>query len=268
MERAEILRSEDLDGVEVLSASYETFAFAPHRHAAYVAALVESGTHAFDHGGSVVIAPAGTIVFLDPEERHTGYGFQRSQWSYRVLYLEPAWFHEMAGSMPHFEPSAVRDDILAERIRALCSTMPVPSSALEQQTLMLDIAARSLRHSDRHMREIETTNEPDAVRRARELIDDRFDENLTLTELASIARLSAPRLCRTFKRTVGFAPHEYLTCRRIERAKILLRSGFAPADVAVAVGFCDQSHLTRQFRERVGVTPGQYRSKTRRAVSA
>jgi len=268
MERAEILRSPDLDGVEVLNASYETFAFAPHRHAAYVAALVESGTHAFDHGGSVVIAPAGTIVFLDPDERHTGYGYRRSRWSYRVLYIEPSWFGDLAGAIPHFEPSAVRDDVLADWIRTLCLAMRAPATALQRQALMLDIAGRALRHSDRRMPEMRATNAPDAVRRARELIDASLEENLTLSELASVAGLSPYRLCHTFKRSVGFAPHEYLTCRRIERAKMLLRSGLAPADVAVAVGFCDQSHLTRHFRHRVGVTPAQYRSKTRHAVSA
>jgi AraC-like DNA-binding protein len=268
MERAEILRSADLRGLEVLNASYETFAFAPHRHAAHVVALVESGTHAFDHRGRVVIAPAGTIVFLDPEERHTGYGYRRSEWSYRVLYLEPTWFAELAGATPHFEPSAARDDVLADLIRALCRTMREPSTALAQQVLMLAIARHSLRHSDQRMPAVRAMSEPDAVRRARELIDDRYDENLTLSELASASGLSPYRLCHSFSRSVGFAPHEYLTCRRIERAKMLLRSGLPPADVAVVVGFCDQSHLTRHFRRRVGVTPAQYRSKTRHAVSA
>ena len=268
MERAEILRSTDLDGVEVLNASYETFAFAPHRHAAHVVALVESGTHAFDHRGSVVVVPEGHVLFLDPDERHTGYGYRRSRWSYRVLYIEPRWLSGLAGAMPHFEPSATRDDVLADLIRTLCGTIRTPSTALQRQTLMLEIAARSLRHSDRRGPEMRATNEPVAVRRARELIDDRFVENLTLAELASAAGLSPYRLCRTFKNAVGFAPHEYLTIRRVERAKLLLRSGLPPADVALAVGFCDQSHLTRHFRHRVGVTPGQYRSKNRHAVSA
>jgi AraC-like DNA-binding protein len=270
-DHAEILRSGDLDGLEVLHASYETFAFAPHRHAAHVLALVESGTHAFDHRGRVVVAPAGTMLFLDPDERHTGYGYRRSRWSYRVLYIEPKWFCDLAGAIPHFEPSAVRDDALADAVRALCTAMRTPRSALQQQTLMLDIANRSLRHSDRRAPVMHAMQEPDAVRRARELIDDRFDENLTLAELASVAGLSAYRLSHAFKHAVGFAPHQYLTSRRVERAKLLLRAGEAPADVAAAVGFCDQAHLTRQFRHRVGVTPAQYRAErrnTRNAVSA
>lgn len=267
MESARILRSDDIVGLEVLTASYERHAFAPHRHPAYAIALVESGTHAFDHRGSVVVAPGGTIVFLDPDERHTGYGYQRSRWTYRVLYADAELFHSVAGETPHFAPRAVRDEALANSIRALCQAMTEPLAALQRQQTLGDVLHRALRHSDRPAKVL-ATNESQAVRRARELIDDRFDENLTLSELASVAGLSAYRLCHSFTRAIGFAPHEYLMCRRIERAKSLLRTGVPPADVAVRVGFCDQSHLTRHFRRRVGVTPGQYRSNTRNAVWA
>jgi AraC-like DNA-binding protein len=267
MEQALILRSDDVAGLEILTASYERHAFAPHRHPAYVLALIESGVHAFDHRGSVVVAPAGTVVFLDPDERHTGYGHQRSNWTYRVLYADAALFRSVASRRPHFTPEAVHDPELANAIRSLCRSMTEPDAALRRQAMTLDVLHRALRHSDGHA-PAPSTNEPDAVRRVREVIDDRYDENLTLSELASIARLSPFRLCHSFRRAVGFAPHEYLMCRRVERARTLLRTGVPPADVAVRVGFCDQSHLTRHFRRRVGVTPGQYRSNTRSAVSA
>lgn len=267
MERAAIVRSADVEGLELLTATYETHVFAPHRHAAYVLALIESGTHAFDHRGSVVVAPAGSVLFLDPDERHTGYGYQRSAWTYRVLYAEPALFRAVTDGEPHFAPAAVHDPALANAIRAMCRAMAEPSAALRRQEAMLSVLSHSLRHSDTRS-PTRAWNEPDAVRRARELIDDRYDENLTLAEIAAIAGLSAFHLCRSFARAVGFAPHEYLMCRRIERAKMLLRTGLSLADVATRVGFCDQSHLTRHFRRRVGVTPGQYRSNTCSAVSA
>lgn len=264
MEHAAILRSDDLPGLEVLSASYETHAFAPHRHPAYVLALVESGVHALDHRGSVIVAPAGSVLLLDPDERHTGYGYQRSSWRYHVLYADASLFGDVH---PHFTPAAVHDPALANAILSLSGALHEPAAALQRQTTMDEVLQRALRHSDRRAQE-PSIDEPSAVRRARELIDDRFDENLTLSELASVARLSPFRLCRAFALATGFAPHEYLLCRRIERAKTLLRAGVPPADVATRVGFCDQSHLTRHFRRRVGVTPGQYRSKTRSAVSA
>ena len=253
MEHAEILRSTDVDGLEVLTASYERHVFAPHRHAAYVIALIESGVHAFDHRGSVVVAPAGSVMFLDPDERHTGYGYRRSEWTYRVLYIEPSLFR----GTPHFAPGPVRDAKLARTVRSLCRAMTEPSASLWRQQAILDVVALASRHSDQPVFD-RASREPDAVRRAREIIDDRYDENLTLSEIASTVGLSRFRLAHAFAQSVGFAPHEYLMCRRVERAKSLLLTGLPPADVATSVGFCDQSHLTRHFRRRVGVTPGQY----------
>jgi AraC-like DNA-binding protein len=54
--------------------------------------------------------------------------------------------------------------------------------------------------------------------------------------------------------------YEYLTQVRVARAKRLLSQGYAIAQVAQKTGFADQSHLTRQFKRFVGVTPGKYGS--------
>ncbi len=60
--------------------------------------------------------------------------------------------------------------------------------------------------------------------------------------------------------------HQYLLNLRIEQARVLLRRGVPPAEVAASVGFADQSHLNRHFKRYVGSTPGtlhpeQYRSR-------
>ena len=57
---------------------------------------------------------------------------------------------------------------------------------------------------------------------------------------------------------VGLPPHAYLDSVRIRQAERLIRAGRPLAGVAAEVGFSSQSHLTRQFKRLVGVTPGQY----------
>jgi AraC-like DNA-binding protein len=54
------------------------------------------------------------------------------------------------------------------------------------------------------------------------------------------------------------SPHEYLVHIRIKRAKALLAQHSPLLDVALETGFVDQSHLTKHFKRRVGVTPGRY----------
>jgi len=84
---------------------------------------------------------------------------------------------------------------------------------------------------------------------------------LRLEHLASIACLSVCRFIRVFHRQFGLPPHRYICHVRIERAKVLLRAGVAPAVVAGETGFYDQSHLSRHFKNLCGVTPGQYLSQ-------
>lgn len=96
------------------------------------------------------------------------------------------------------------------------------------------------------------------VERARDFISDHFADNISLDVLADIVQLSPFQLCRIFSREYGLAPHSYQTAMRVDRAKVLLACGTAPADAAVATGFYDQSHLNRHFQRIVGVTPGRY----------
>jgi len=101
---------------------------------------------------------------------------------------------------------------------------------------------------------------PGAIRRVREHVEAHLSESMDLAELAAIAGLSVYHFARAFKQTAGVTPHHYLVHRRIERAQeMLARSGLPLSEIALAVGFSDQSHLARHFRQTLGVTPGQFR---------
>lgn len=99
---------------------------------------------------------------------------------------------------------------------------------------------------------------PRAVRRARAFLEDAFADKITLDDVAAYAGLDKFHLVRAFRAEVGLPPYEYLTHRRVARAKELLRGGAIVADVAQAVGFYDESQLHRHFRRIVGVPPGAY----------
>jgi transcriptional regulator GlxA family with amidase domain len=69
---------------------------------------------------------------------------------------------------------------------------------------------------------------------------------------------------RAFKRSEGVTPHDYLVQCRVRRAQELMTGTDLPlSEIAVACGFSDQSHYTRQFRARVGITPSRYRQAMR-----
>lgn len=100
----------------------------------------------------------------------------------------------------------------------------------------------------------------DRVKLLRDYIKSRYAENISLTELSSLANLSSFHLLRIFRDHVGVPPHEYQTHMRINEARNLLRHGHSIAEAALTVGFFDQSHFSRNFKRVTGMTPGYYLS--------
>lgn len=96
------------------------------------------------------------------------------------------------------------------------------------------------------------------LQQVKEYINAHLDRDLKLIELAASVQLSPYHFLRLFKQSMAATPHQYILERRVEKAKCLLEHGqLSIAEVAVTVGFCDQSHLTRYFKRIVGITPKQ-----------
>jgi len=96
-----------------------------------------------------------------------------------------------------------------------------------------------------------------AIQTARQRIEESYTEALSLLQLASLSNLSLHRFATAFREQVGMPPHRYQCHLRLEHARSLLNQGVSPADAAIEVGFFDQSHLSRHFKRRYGVTPGR-----------
>ena len=97
-------------------------------------------------------------------------------------------------------------------------------------------------------------------RRATAFLAAHFAKDVHLEDVAAACGLSRGHLIRAFKLTTGVTPHKWLQRYRIEQAKALLRdSETAIAEIALACGFADQSHLTRVFSLLVGTSPGSWR---------
>ncbi|WP_437971141.1 AraC family transcriptional regulator [Sorangium sp. So ce260] len=97
-----------------------------------------------------------------------------------------------------------------------------------------------------------------ALRRAFELIRERFVTALSLDEIALHVGLDKFQLIRAFRDHLGVTPYAYVTQLRIGRARALLTRGVPPSEIAARVGLYDQSQLNRHFKRIVGITPGQF----------
>src|SRR5580704_3468018 len=98
------------------------------------------------------------------------------------------------------------------------------------------------------------------LRRIRELVDAKMEDDLNLDEMAQSVGLSTAHFARMFRKSTGATPHQFVLRQRLERAKAMLRAPDARVlDVAVACGFKTQQHFAQAFRDFWGITPTEYR---------
>lgn len=98
-----------------------------------------------------------------------------------------------------------------------------------------------------------------ALRRVTAYLREHLDQTVRLADLAALAGLSEFHFQRMFRASQGLSPHGYLEVLRTARAETLIAAGEPLAQVAIACGYANQSHLTRAFRRATGLTPLGFR---------
>ena len=98
------------------------------------------------------------------------------------------------------------------------------------------------------------------LRRIKELVHAKMEDDLSLDEMAQSVGLSTAHFARMFRKSTGETPHQFVLRQKVERAKAMLRAPAARVlDVAVACGFKTQQHFAQVFRDVCGIRPTEYR---------
>ena len=260
-------RLPQLDNLELLHASRVTHDYPRHMHEEYSIAAILQGTEITNCRSRNHTALPGDLLLINAEEVHSN----RSVGSeYRSIKVGAATLQRLArdlgnqpaSAMPYFRELVVKDPLLFRRLLNLHRKLEQNISALEQESAFLSAMDLLLRRIDKNYRArcapTKTGSEDVYVRRVREYLRSHYAENVSLTQLTSLTNLSPCYLLRVFRNSAGFPPHEYQTQVRIAHARKLIRNGTPLSQAALETGFFDQSHLSRNFKRIVGVTPRQY----------
>ena len=212
-------------------------------------------SHAKDLRGKITFISSGTEArgWTVPASRNN---------DFTAVYLDPeAIPDELVRLGPLRESNLYfQDQALASTIEKLATLVEghTPDGAYaETLALLLWMELGRTRQGEPHVPTHGLS--PKAETGVRDYIEAHLSKDVTLSELAQVANLSRFHFVRSFKKSTGLSPYQYVLMKRIERAKELIRLGTLPLeDVASTVGFPSEVSLGRAFRRITGITINRF----------
>jgi len=241
---------------EVFHARFTDHAYPVHAHDTWTLLVVDQGVIRYDLHRSEHGALRAGVTLLPPHVAHTGRSATAHGFRKRVLYLDTSLLDPALTGAAVATPS-FPDPLLRARIDQLHHALDGPGAELEAESRLALIGDRIRLHLSAE-RPAPGPSPHGLAGDLRDLLDARLTSGLTLASASEILHAHPAHLVRSFTATFGLPPHRYLTGRRIEAARRRLLDGEPIAEVAAAVGFHDQAHLTRHFTRLVGTTPRRF----------
>jgi AraC family transcriptional regulator len=255
-------RTEQLPGIRLSENAYTpSFAIPRHAHESPFFGMVLEGGYREHYGARYRERTPDTLVFHPAGEVHSERHYDAVV---RIFNVEPTpqmlvrlrqYTRVLDGPRVFQAGPLVR---LAARLYAeFTATDPVACLAME--ALALELLASACCQSEATER-----TPPAWLRKASDLLHDRCAESLGLEYIAREVGVHPAHLARTFRQHFRCTAGDYQRRARIERARQLLAvSGDPLVDIALALGYADQSHFTLAFKRQTGATPGAFRKASR-----
>lgn len=243
---------------ERIEAFFGGHGYEPHRHDTYAIGQTIAGVQSFHYrGGLQHSLPGGTMV-LHPDEIHDGEAGTEAGFHYRMVYIEPALLQKILGGRPlPFIPGGLSaDPRLGRAVQPLLKAVTDTFEPLEEEDALYDLAQTlAVVGGQRSRRQ---AFDYQAAERAREYIHACFMQDMTLDTLSQVSGRDRWSLSRDFRTLYGTSPWRYVMMRRLDFCRQRMRAGERLVDIAADAGFADQSHMTRQFISRFGLSPGRW----------
>ncbi|WP_375753650.1 AraC family transcriptional regulator [Vibrio sp. HN007] len=241
-----------------------TQGYKEHSHNELSIGIIESGSTCLTLQGRQIILSKGDTILIAPDVVHACNPIAEGSRSYYMLYVDKQWCCNVLSTLfeRHVEQFVIEQELvsdpkssatLAELLFKLIEDES-PNTITAVNALLLTLVSRFCTPCD-----IDTESDELAQTIQNRLLED-ITEPPSIQEIAEDVSRPAESLIRGFKKRFGITPKSFLNNHRIEKAKLLLKSGMSIVDVAHEVGFSDQSQFHKAFVAYTASTPRQYQS--------
>ncbi|MDV7445457.1 AraC family transcriptional regulator [Acinetobacter baumannii] len=254
--------------VETRRSCFGRTCYKSHSHPTFSIGAIDEGNSVFQSSfGTAQKITAGTLVIVPAHVEHSCNPMPNQAWSYQMLHLDLAWLNQLYSEfqeqgldlhIPQHKPLIIKDEFLYEAFTEMNETL------FDAQKLIFE-KEQSLLHCLIHLLLphfiLEEIQKPQYLYKDfLKLIDviSSSEGFISLEELAQRVGLSRYAIIRLFKANVGLTPHAFQINLKINQAREQLKQGVPLAELAVNLGFSDQSHFHKAFKAHTGVTPRQF----------
>jgi AraC family transcriptional regulator len=233
-----------------------------HSHNRSLFCFVIQGNYTETYGVRTRECGASTLLFHPAGERHAEYFHETGGRSF-IIEIDPGWMERVREHLVLVDISGDFHggvlELLARRLYKEFVQMDEVSGLVIEGIIMEMVGEAS-----RRCPTASSNQPPHWLRQARELLRTRFAERLTLADVATTVEVHPVHLAQMFHKSYRCTVGDYVRQLRIDYAcHKLATSEMSIVEIALAAGFCDQSHFTRTFKRCTGVPPSQYRESIR-----
>ena len=248
-------------GIEAYQLTGIVQKFPNHFHEFYVIGFIKGGKRHLWCKGKEYDTGKGDLILFNPYDNHFCSPVNGELLDYRAVNIPIDTMKKAAlditGTtfLPQFTCPVVYHSDIAESVASLYDAIVGHVCEMEKQEAYYVLLESVLRE---HAQVAEQQHEPKPLDILCSYMKEHFMENISLDELADMAKISRSYLLKSFTKQYGISPYRYLQSIRIEKAKHYLEEQMPIIDIAQLCGFNDQSHFSNYFKEFIGITPKQY----------
>lgn len=242
--------------------------YAPHSHQEWSIGAILEGQSEFLCADRLHAVERGALVMMNPDVVHACNPRQDSPWAYYMMHLDKNWLASILFAHGIREAQTWQDTLSDTLLSAqtyhafvdVCDGLMATDLASAEKRQRLEavlVAVFTQLASDNS--ESATALPANNLYQVAHYLHQHCLQDTSIEQISAEFGFSTGYLVRAFKRHFNMTPHAYRLNRRIQLGQQALKQGQAIADVAQTIGFSDQAHFQRVFKQRVAATPDQYR---------
>lgn len=233
--------------------------FIKHFHDTYTIGITHDGIFKSINQNKATNSYKYSTRIINPNEIHCG---DSNSWKYTNFYPTIEFMAKLYQEIylkkhiPIFEKHIIEDTNLYKLLlEFFISSFKKEDSLVVETNLINALSYLIKNYAQKEKNSLILFDDKTIIKNSLEYINDCIGEELSLDNLAKNSNLSKYHFLRIFKKSIGITPHQYIITQRVQKAKEMILKGEKLTTSALNVGFSDQSHFIKNFKNIYGYLP-------------